>query len=117
MSGFKAFILRGGLVELAVAFIMATAFAAVVSSFVAWLMGVLPGWAGEVFKGAVEGDLGFFINQVITFVVIGAVVYFLVVVPYTTAKQRFFPDPEPGATELDLLTEIRDELKTQRGTA
>ena len=43
MSGFKNFILRGNLVDLAVAVIIGTAFAAVVAAFTAWLTGALPG--------------------------------------------------------------------------
>ena len=42
MSGFKNFILRGNLVELAVALIMALAFAAVVAAFTAWLTSLMP---------------------------------------------------------------------------
>ena len=85
MSGFKAFILRGNLVELAVAFIMAGAFAAVVTATVD--------------------------------VIMATVVYFFIVVPYTEAKERFFPTQDEKGTPEDiaLLTEIRD-LLAQRGT-
>lgn len=110
MSGFKNFLLKGNLVEIAVGLIMALSFAAVVSSFTAWLTGLLPGGFDEVFGGAVEGDLGFFLNALIAFVIMGAVVYFFVVVPYTKAKERFFPAEASGPSELELLTEIRDAL-------
>jgi large conductance mechanosensitive channel len=48
---------------------------------------------------------------VISFTLLAAVVYFLVVLPYTKAKERFFPSPEPGTPEdIKLLQEIRDLL-------
>lgn len=114
MSGFKNFILRGNLVEIAVGLIMALSFAAVVSAFTAWLTGLLPGGLSNVFDGAKEGDLGFFLNALIAFILMAAVVYFLVVVPYTKAKERFFPAEAAGPSETELLTEIRDLLKVNR---
>jgi len=112
MSGFKNFILRGNLIELAVAFIIAGAFGAVVTSFTAWLTSLIPA-GDDVFKDAVEGDLGFFLNALIAFVIMGAVVYFFVVVPYTKAKDRFFPAEASGPSDTELLTEIRDALKAR----
>lgn len=110
MSGFKSFLIRGNLVELAVAFIMATSFGLVVTSFTAWLLATVPG-AKDTFKDAVEGDLGFFLNKLIAFVLIAAVVYFFIVVPYTTAKERFFPtEPEGTPADIALLEQIRDLL-------
>ncbi|GAB3253470.1 MscL family protein [Nocardioides dilutus] len=115
MSGFKNFLLRGNLVDLAVAVIIGTAFAAVVAAFTAWLTGVLPGLK-ETFKGAELGELAFFLNAVISFVLLAAVVYFFVVVPYTRARERFFPSPPPGTPdEIVLLKEIRDLLAAQQG--
>ena len=50
----------------------------------------------------------------IAFVLMGAVVYFFVVVPYTKAKERFFPsEPEGTPADIALLEEIRDLLKTR----
>lgn len=110
MSGFKSFLLRGNLVDLAVAVIIGMAFASVVSAFTAWLTGVLPGLE-ETFQGAKEGEFAYFMNAVIAFVLMAAVVYFFVVVPYTRARERFFPSPEPGTPEdVRLLAEIRDLL-------
>ena len=52
----------------------------------------------------------------ISFVLLGAVVYFAVVLPYTTAREKFFPSPAPGTPEdIVLLQEIRDLLKAQQG--
>jgi large conductance mechanosensitive channel len=110
MTGFKNFILRGNLVDLAVAVIIGVAFGAVVTAFTAWLTSNLPG-ADETFKGTQLGDFGFFMNALIAFLILAAVVYFLVVLPYTKAKERYFPSPEPGTPEdIRLLQEIRDLL-------
>ncbi|HEY8718994.1 large conductance mechanosensitive channel protein MscL [Pengzhenrongella sp.] len=114
MSGFKNFILRGNLVELAVAFIMGLAFAAVVSSTVDLIMGLLGKIGGQPdFAGWRPGRLPFgaWVTAVITFVILAGVVYFLIVKPYTAAKQRYFPEEEKGTpADVALLTEIRDLL-------
>ncbi|WP_408896869.1 MscL family protein [Nocardioides sp. R1-1] len=109
MSGFKKFLLQGNLVDIAVAFIIGASFATVVTTFVNWLTAQMPDSANEYFSNA-PNSFGAFLNAVVAFVLLAAVVYFLVVTPYTKAKERFFPDPEPGETELDLLTQIRDSL-------
>ena len=109
MSGFKNFLLRGNLVEIAVAFIMAAAFGTVVTTFVAWLTDQLPKELDDVFSNN-ENSFGAFMNAVIAFVILGAVVYFLIVVPNTKAKEKFFPVDEAGPTEVELLAEIRDAL-------
>jgi large conductance mechanosensitive channel len=117
LGGFKSFILRGNLVDLAVAVIIGTAFGAVVTAFTAWLTGALPG-LDETFKGAELGDGAFFANAVISFVILAAVVYFLVVVPFTRVKERYFPSAPPGTPEdIQLLQEIRDLLAAQQGRA
>ncbi|MBM7518600.1 MscL family protein [Nocardioides nitrophenolicus] len=113
MSGFKKFILQGNLVDLAVAVIIGAAFGTVVKTFTDVLLAFIGKAAGAKEIGAMfiaEVDVAPFINAVIAFLILAAVVYFLVVAPYTKAKERFFPDPEPGETELDLLTQIRDSL-------
>ncbi len=111
MSGFKNFLLRGNLVDLAVAVIIATAFGTVVAAFTAWLTATFAPDGSAFAEGAVLGDLGFFLNALISFVILAAVVYFLVVLPYTRAKERFFPSPPPGTPEeIELLRQIRDLL-------
>ena len=106
MDVFKNFLLRGNLVELAVAFIMATTFAKVVETFTTWLMSIIPG-IDNVFDASLSGQ---FLNALLAFIVIAAVVYFFIVVPYTKAKERFFPAEVTGPGEAELLTEIRDLL-------
>lgn len=111
MSGFKNFLLRGNLIEFAVAVIMATAFGKVVAAFVAWLTDLLPDSVDSTFSTKTLG--GQLMNAIIAFVILAAVVYFFVVVPYTKAKERFFPGEAAGPTEAELLTQIRDALQAK----
>lgn len=114
MSGFKNFLFRGNLVDLAVAVIIGTAFGAVVAAFTAWLTSAIPGLK-ETFRGVELGDFGFFLNAVISFVILSAVVYFFIVMPYTRAKEKYFPSPAPGTPEdITLLKEIRDLLASRQ---
>ena len=121
MTGFKNFILRGNLVELAVAFVMAAAFAAVVTATVALLMDVIGKVGGTPdFSTYAPGGvhIGTWVTAVLSFLIIAAVVYFVIVKPYTVAKERYFPSPEPGTPEdIKLLQEIRDLLAAQAGNA
>ena len=113
MTGFKNFILRGNLIELATAFIMAAAFAAVVTKFVEWLTGLMPDSASSYFSTEAQ-SFGAFLNAVIAFLLIAAVVYYLIVLPYAKAKERFFPAEEKGTpADIALLEEIRDLLAAQ----
>jgi len=121
MKGFKEFLMRGNLIELAVAFIIGTAFAAVVTAFTALVIGIIAAIIGTPEVGQLlvgsEGhqvDLAPFINAVISFVIMAAVVYFGIVLPYDKYRARKkVEEPEEAATAEDLLTEIRDLLKTR----
>ena len=116
LKGFRDFILRGNLVELAVAFVIGVAFASVVKSFVDNLLMPLVGKIGDEpdFSGVKVGGIpvGQFVNDVAAFLITAAAVYFLVVVPYTKAMERFKkpqPDPAEAASEqVMLLRQIRD---------
>lgn len=112
MSGFKYFVLRGNLVDVAVAFIIGAAFASVVTTFVAWLTAQMPSAASKVFSND-PNSLGAFLNALIAFLILAAVVYFCVVLPYTAAKEKFFPGEAAGPSEVELLTEIRDALQNR----
>ena len=117
MTGFKNFVLRGNLIEIAVGLIMALAFATVVATFVAWLTGLLPDSASEIFSND-PNSFGAFLNAVVAFLLLGAIVYFFVVMPYTKAKEKFFPEEEAGVpADVAVLEEIRDLLKAQQGGA
>jgi large conductance mechanosensitive channel len=121
MTGFKNFILRGSLVELAVAFIMATAFAKVITATVDLIMGLIGKIGGQPdFNAWKPGGLPFgaFVTALVAFLIIAAVVYFLIVKPYTAAKDRYFPAEEAGTpADVAILEEIRDLLATRQGPA
>ena len=119
MTGFKNFVLRGNLVELAVALIMALAFKSVVDATVALIMDIIgklggtPNFSSYYWHGI---GIGIWITAVISFVIMAAIVYYLIVLPYTVAKEKYFPSEEPGTPEdIQLLQEIRDLLATQQG--
>lgn len=109
MSGFKNFLLRGNLVDVAVGFIMATSFAAVTTAFTNWLVDLL---GLSLTPTADSSNLGaLLVSAILNFVIVAAVVYFFIVVPYARLKEKFFPAPEPGPDpQIVLLTEIRDQL-------
>lgn len=110
MSGFKNFLLRGNLIDLAVAVIIGAAFASVVTTFTAWLTDQLPASAASYFSNQ-PNSFGAFLNAVISFVILASIVYFFIVMPYTKAKERYFPSPAPGTPEdVELLRQIRDLL-------
>src|SRR6478735_11186056 len=98
MNGFKNFILRGNVVELAVAVVIATSFGAVIKATVALLLGLV-GKLGDqpnFNKWEPYGLLfGVWLTAVVSFLILAAVVYFVVVMPYTKAKDRFFPSEAP----------------------
>ena len=95
MSGFKNFILRGNLIEIAVAFIIAASFAAVVTAFTE-LADQPPAQAELTTCSATDEPFGAFMNAVIAFVILAAVVYFFVVVPYTDGQGEVLPEPGAG---------------------
>lgn len=121
MKGFKDFVMRGNLVELAVAFIMAASFGAVVTAFVKIVMDVIGkiGGTPDFSDYQPEGiHVGGFLTALVAFLVLAAVVYFFVVKPYEAAKSRLFPStPTDEAPDADvaLLTEIRDLLAARAG--
>jgi large conductance mechanosensitive channel len=120
MSGFKNFILKGNLVELAVAVIMGVSFAAVVTAFTEMLLSAIAKATGGQqpnFDDYAPGDVavGPFLTALVAFLILAVVVYFFVVLPYTKAKDRYFPGEEGTPADVALLEEIRDLLKARGG--
>ncbi|MCL2652330.1 MAG: large conductance mechanosensitive channel protein MscL [Propionibacteriaceae bacterium] len=115
MKGFKEFLMRGNVVSLAVAVIVGTAFTAVVTAFSKLIMSIIGLVFGEPnFDGLNIGpvNIGVFITAVINFLLIAAVVYFLIVKPMAmleARKPKPADEPVPPTTE-ELLTQIRDLL-------
>ena len=121
LRGFKDFIMRGNLVELAVAFIIGGAFATVVTSFTAVILSLVSKLVGEGvnFDNWKPGKVpvGVFVTALIAFLILAAVIYFFVVVPYNRLQARMVrgEEPAPPSADIALLTEIRDLLAGQRG--
>jgi large conductance mechanosensitive channel len=135
LKGFKEFILRGNVIDLAVAVVIGAAFTAVVNSIVenvfnpligaifradsldnALVLTIpLPGEDAKIRFGAVLG-------AIITFLIVASVVYFVFVMPMNLLKERADArrqagevKPEDPETELTVLAEIRDLLAAERG--
>ena len=127
LKGFKDFLVRGNVVDLAVAVVIGAAFTAVVNAFAADFLTPLIGLAGG--GGSLGGELlvhgqhfrwGAFLSQLITFAITATVVYFAVVLPMHLLMDRRRRGLEPGPaqpTQTELLIEIRDLLRAQQGVA
>jgi large conductance mechanosensitive channel len=107
LKGFRDFILRGNVVDLAVAVIIGAAFNAIVGSFVKDILTQLiaavagkPDFSGLVFK--VNGTpiyIGNFLNATISFLIVASVVYFFIVLPLNTLMARIKkPEAPPPVT-------------------
>src|SRR4051812_6420016 len=126
LKGFKDFIMRGNVVDLAVGIVIGAAFTGVVTAFTAAFLrpliqlmgGDTSATAGSWEVGQVKFDYASFINAVITFLLTAAVLYFLVVYPLNRLAERRKrgeePPPEAPSEEVKLLTEIRDALVRQQ---
>jgi large conductance mechanosensitive channel len=125
LKGFKDFLLRGNVVDLAVAVVVGAAFTAVVTSFTESFLRPLIGLVGG--GGAAGGSFevngqvfawGDFLNALISFALTAAVVYVAVVMPMKLLIERRMRGDEPGPvvpTEVELLVQIRDLLRAQQG--
>jgi large conductance mechanosensitive channel len=103
VDGFKKFLLRGNVVDLAVAVVIGAAFGAVITAFVEAfitpLVGVVTGASGDFSKktgtiSGVEFPYGKFIQALLSFVIIAAVVYFFVVKPIQRLMDRYKTEPD-----------------------
>jgi large conductance mechanosensitive channel len=98
---FRGFILRGNLVDLAIAVVIGAAFGAVVTALVADLITpLIAAVGGEPDFGALDFEIngstfryGHFLNALLAFVLIAAVVFFLVIKPYNALMSRWAPKP------------------------
>ena len=123
LKGFRDFILRGNVVDLAVAVIIGAAFNAIVNSFVKDILGQFiaavvgkPDFSGVVFKlNGTPINVGNFLNATISFVIVASVVYFAMVVPINALMNRF-KKPVPAAPPVtkkcpECLSEIPIEAR------
>jgi len=126
LKGFKEFIMRGNVVDLAVAVVIGAAFGQVVTATVNNLINPL---VAAIFgEPDISGVLTFTLNDAkfsigailqaaLNFLFVAAAVYFVIVMPLNKLAERrargIEPEPEPLTTEQQLLTEIRDALRTR----
>lgn len=124
MKGFRDFILRGNVVDLAVGVVIGAAFGAVVASLVKdiltpFIAAVVhqPDFSRLMFT--IRGSqflYGDFLNALISFIIVSATIYFFVVLPVNRLMQRFKGAPEAPkqSAEEKLLIEIRDLLAKEK---
>ena len=130
LKGFKEFLFRGNIVDLAVAVVIGTAFVGLVAAFSTYIINPIIASIGadgslglgfEIRPGnpSTFVDIGALITACITFAITAAVVYFVVVVPLKRVTERMSTAPEAPTTppDLQLLTEIRDLLAAQQRPA
>lgn len=132
LKGFKDFIMRGNVIDLAVAVVIGAAFTAVVNSIVVNIFNPL---IGALFRadslndafvltlGTSEVKFGAVVGSIITFLIVAAVVYFVFVLPINKMKEHAEARRKAGVvtekapvTEIDVLTEIRDLLAKSNAT-
>ena len=124
MKGFKEFIMRGNVIDLAVALVIGLAITAIITALVEGIINPLiaaifgqpdlHSVGARTINGAhfYPGDV---LTAIINFVVIAAVLYFLIVLPMNKLRERRAQDETAPPTELELLTEIRDALVSGKG--
>jgi large conductance mechanosensitive channel len=117
LKGFKQFISRGNVIDLAVGVIIGVAFAAVVDSLskdiITPIIGLLGGQPDFSAIKPFGIGIGNFLNAVVSFLIKAAGLYFLIVVPFNRFHKRTpppAPAPPPPSTTEKLLTEIRDAI-------
>ena len=103
LGGFRTFILRGNVVDLAIGIVIGAAFSTVVNAFVSGIITplipvsknqTLSNWTVPIYNGG-HIAIGTFINAVITFLIVAAVLYFFIVLPVNGLMNRFKPQEKP----------------------
>lgn len=127
LKGFRDFIMRGNVVDLAVGVVIGAAFGSVVTqltkSFLEPLIKLVTGGGkvgGRFTINGVVFDYGAFLNVLIAFLLTAGAVYFLIVMPMNKLaelrKRGQVAEPEAPSDEVRLLTEIRDAVRTTNDT-
>lgn len=130
LQGFKDFIMKGNVIDLAVAVIIGAAFSQIVNALVE---SVLMPFVSALFQApdfdsfavlTLNGNdikFGVLLTAIVNFLLVAAAVYFAIVLPMNKMIERrngrlgIEPEAEPVAEDVALLTEIRDLLSAQRG--
>ncbi len=119
-TGFKEFITKGNVIDVAVGFVAGAAFTALISgitgAIITPLIGLISGGGVDAGVITVNGqvfDITAVINAIITFILTMALLYFVFVSPMNRWRERNQKDDElpTPVTDIELLTEIRDLLK------
>lgn len=125
IKGFRDFVLRGNVVDLAVAFVAGAAFTVLVGAFstslIEPIIGIFLGGGIDAGTLTINGqviDFTALINAVITFLITMAVLYFAFVAPMNAYRRRTGKgdDVDVAPADIQLLREIRDLLQEQRGS-
>ena len=122
MEGFKKFLLRGNVVELATAVVIGAAFTGIVSAFTQAIIDPLLAMAfnADALAGVTVGPfkLGLLLAAVINFVIVAAVVYFVLILPMAKLKERLdrnreleLAPAEQVETDVEILQDIRELLR------
>jgi large conductance mechanosensitive channel len=125
LKGFKEFLSRGNIVDLSVAVVIGTAFTALVTKFTDSIIQPLINRIGAgkdsdygILRIGIGGgqsiDLNILLSAAINFILVAAVVYFLVMVPYSRLRKKGEVE-QAQDTELSLLTEIRNIIAATDG--
>jgi large conductance mechanosensitive channel len=128
IKGFKEFILRGNVVDLAVAVVIGAAFTTVVKALIdgfitpliAAIFGKTDVTGVAAFKiNNAQFSLGLILNAIINFLLVAAAIYFVIVMPLNALAERrkrgLEPEPEAPAEDVLLLQEIRDLIRARGG--
>ncbi len=123
LKGFRDFIMRGNVLDLAVAVVIGAAFAKVVDALVT---GIINPLIAAVFGKPTLNDVGMFtinsaqfsiglvLTALVNFILVAAAVYFVLILPVNKMRERFVTEGEAAeAEEISLLREIRDSLQSR----
>ena len=122
IKGFRAFVLRGNVIDLAVAFVVGAAFASLIGTFsealISPIVGIFLGGGVDVGTVTINGqviDFTALINAVITFVITLSVIYFVFVLPMNKYRERTGKgDVDATPADVKILGEIRDLLVAEK---
>lgn len=126
LKGFKDFLMRGNVLDLAVAFVIGLAFTAIIKAIVDGLINPLVAAifgqpdltkVGNFTINNAHFSIGLILQALFNFICVAAAIYFVIVLPVNKLNERrrrgVEPEPEARSEEVVLLTEIRDALRVR----
>jgi large conductance mechanosensitive channel len=125
IKGFRDFLMRGNVVDLAVAVVIGAAFGAIVKGLSDGIINPLIAAifgkpdlnsVGTFTINKADFSIGLVLTPIVNFIIVAAAIYFIVVVPVNKLRSRFMQEEEAAeAEEITLLREIRDGLARNNG--